>query len=67
MGYSRTIGGLVAALAGLAGMTLSDSKAVEIGGMAVQVGGLAYAWYVRHQRGDIAWTGKRTRERQRAA
>jgi hypothetical protein len=57
VGYSRTIAGLITVLAGLAGITLSDSTALEVAGIVLQLGGIGYAWYARFTRGDITPAG----------
>lgn len=61
MGYSRTIAGLLTALLGLGGITLSESTAVEVTGIVLQLGGIGYAWYARYTRGDISPVGTKRR------
>ena len=65
MGFSRTIAGLVVAVAGLGGITLSQNTVVEGLGIAAQVAGLGLAYYERVRRGDISPLGVRHQPRQR--
>jgi hypothetical protein len=56
---SKTIAALMVSLLGLAGYQLSDTAAVEIAGLVLQVGGLLVAWGVRASRGDVNALGVR--------
>jgi len=62
MNYSRTIASLIVSLLGLAGYTLSDSTAVEVAGLIVNVGGIGAAWFFRYLRGDVSMWGVKSQE-----
>jgi hypothetical protein len=59
---SKTVASLLVALIGLAGYQLSDSTALEVAMLLLQVGGIAGAWVFRVLRGDVNAAGVRKAE-----
>jgi hypothetical protein len=54
---SKTVASLLVALIGLVGYQLSDSAALEIAMILLQVGGILGAWIFRTLRGDVSVVG----------
>ena len=58
---SRTISGLLVSLLGLLGVSqiISDTEIAQFLDLAIQLGGLLWAWYARYKAGGVTIVGTR--------
>jgi hypothetical protein len=57
---SKIIASVIVALLSLGGLTMTDSTALEVASILVNLGAMGVAWGSRVRMGGVTWYGRRT-------